>query len=120
MNNDGKGSQRPRRHYARIPYRLIFALSVVGFNPRSLAARVWLPAVRPSAVRMRLTSNWRTSSENRAPPLMSTGLDDGIADSGHEVYTVEFPLLGPGEHSISLRTFDSSGNVGTLSITVRR
>ncbi len=46
--------------------------------------------------------------------------DDGIADSGHEVYTVEFPLLGPGEHSISLRTFDSSGNVGTLSITVRR
>ena len=46
--------------------------------------------------------------------------DDGIADSGHEVYTVEFSALGPGEHSISLRTFDSSGNIGTLSITVRR
>ena len=46
--------------------------------------------------------------------------DDGIADSGHEVYSVDFGELGPGEHSISLRTFDSSGNVGTLSITVRR
>jgi len=46
--------------------------------------------------------------------------DDGIADSGHEVYSVEFGSLGPGEHTISLRTFDASGNVGTLSVTVRR
>jgi hypothetical protein len=46
--------------------------------------------------------------------------DDGIADSGHEVYTVDFPALGPGEHTISLRTFDTSGNIGTLSVTVRR
>ncbi len=46
--------------------------------------------------------------------------DDGIADSGHEVYSVDFGHLGPGEHTISLRTFDSSGNVGTLSVTVRK
>jgi hypothetical protein len=46
--------------------------------------------------------------------------DDGIADSGHEVYTVEFGQLAPGEHTISLRSFDSSGNVGTLSITIKR
>ena len=46
--------------------------------------------------------------------------DDGIADSGHEIYSVNFGQLGPGEHTISLRAFDSSGNVGTLSITVRR
>ena len=46
--------------------------------------------------------------------------DDGIADSGHETYTVEFSGLGPGEHTISLRSFDSSGNVGTFSVTVRR
>ena len=45
--------------------------------------------------------------------------DDGIADSGHEVYTVEFGALSPGEHTISLRSFDSSGNIGTLSVTVR-
>lgn len=46
--------------------------------------------------------------------------DDGIADSGQETYTVEFGLLGPGEHTISLRSFDSSGNVGTFSVTVKR
>lgn len=46
--------------------------------------------------------------------------DDGIADSGHEVYSIELPVAGAGEHTISLRVFDGSGNVGTLSITVRR
>jgi len=46
--------------------------------------------------------------------------DDGIADSGHEVYSVDFGQLGAGEHTISLRAFDSSGNAGTLSVTVRR
>ena len=46
--------------------------------------------------------------------------DDGIADSGHEVFSLDFGQLAPGEHTISLRTFDSSGNVGTLSVTVRR
>lgn len=46
--------------------------------------------------------------------------DDGIADSGHETYSVDFGLLGPGEHTISLRAFDTSGNVGTMSVTVRR
>jgi hypothetical protein len=46
--------------------------------------------------------------------------DDGIADSGHEVYSVDFATLGPGEHTISLRAFDSSGNVGTFSVTVKR
>ena len=46
--------------------------------------------------------------------------DDGIADSGHEVYSVDFGALGPGEHTISLRSFDTSGNVGTLSVTVKR
>ncbi len=46
--------------------------------------------------------------------------DDGIADSGHERYSVPLSTLPRGEHSISLRAFDSSGNVGTLSVTIRR
>jgi len=46
--------------------------------------------------------------------------DDGIADGGHEVYTVELPVVASGEHTVSLRVFDSSGNVGTLSVTIRR
>jgi hypothetical protein len=46
--------------------------------------------------------------------------EDGIADSGHERYIVELPALAPGEHTVSLRAFDGSGNVGTLSVTLRR
>jgi hypothetical protein len=46
--------------------------------------------------------------------------DDGIADSGHERYSVQLPVLAPGEHTVSLRVFDGSGNVGTLSVTLRR
>jgi hypothetical protein len=46
--------------------------------------------------------------------------EDGIADSGHETYAVEFTLSALGEHSISLRAFDTSANVGTLSVMVRR
>jgi hypothetical protein len=46
--------------------------------------------------------------------------DDGIADGSHEVYTVELPVVAAGEHTVSLRVFDSSGNVGTLSVTIRR
>ena len=46
--------------------------------------------------------------------------DDGIADSGREMFTVEFGSLSAGEHTISLRVFDTSGNVGTLSVTIRK
>jgi WD40 repeat protein len=46
--------------------------------------------------------------------------DDGIADSGHEIFIVDAGSLTPGEHTISLRSFDTSGNVGTASVTVRR
>jgi len=46
--------------------------------------------------------------------------DDGIADSRHERYSVDLTVLGPGEHTVSLRAFDGSGNVGTLSVNVRR
>jgi hypothetical protein len=46
--------------------------------------------------------------------------DDGIADSGRERYAVDFAAMSAGEHTISLRVFDMSGNVGTLSAGVRR
>jgi len=46
--------------------------------------------------------------------------EDGIADSGHERYSLDLPALAPGEHTVSLRAFDSSGNVGTFSVTLRR
>ena len=46
--------------------------------------------------------------------------DDGIADSPRERFTLEVPLVGAGEHTISLRAFDASGNVGSVRVTVRR
>jgi len=46
--------------------------------------------------------------------------DDGIADSGHEIFTIDVGSLSAGEHTISLRSFDTSGNVGTASVTVKR
>ncbi|MFN2491582.1 MAG: hypothetical protein ABR501_01690 [Pyrinomonadaceae bacterium] len=46
--------------------------------------------------------------------------EDGIADSGHERYGIDLQSIAAGEHTVSLRAFDGSGNVGTLSVTVRR
>ena len=46
--------------------------------------------------------------------------EDGIADSGRETYTFEVSLTSAGEHVISLRAADNSGNMGSARITVRR
>lgn len=46
--------------------------------------------------------------------------DDGIADSQRERYSLDLAVAGAGEHTISLRAFDNSNNVGNLSIAVRR
>jgi hypothetical protein len=46
--------------------------------------------------------------------------EDGIADSQRETYALELPLTGAGEHTISLRAFDASGNVSSTRIVVRR
>ncbi len=46
--------------------------------------------------------------------------DDGIADSQRERYSLNLAVAGAGEHTISLRAFDNSNNVGNISLTVRR
>jgi hypothetical protein len=46
--------------------------------------------------------------------------DDGIADSQHERYSLDLTVAGAGEHTISVRAFDNSNNVGNISVTVRR
>ena len=46
--------------------------------------------------------------------------DDGIADSGKERYSLDLSVKGSGEHTISLRAFDNSNNVGSISLTFRR
>jgi WD40 repeat protein len=46
--------------------------------------------------------------------------DDGIADSSRERYTLDLQITGAGEHTISLRAYDMSGNVGSIRIMVRK
>ena len=46
--------------------------------------------------------------------------DDGIADSPRERYSLDLPIVGAGEHTISFRAYDNSNNVGSLSIMVRK
>jgi len=54
-----------------------------------------------------------------SPPI---GIDakDGIADGPSETYALELPLEGAGEHTISLRAIDGSGNVSSARVVVRR
>ena len=46
--------------------------------------------------------------------------DDGIADSSKERYSLDLNISGAGEHTVSLRAFDNSNNVGNVSVTFRR
>jgi len=46
--------------------------------------------------------------------------DDGIADSPRERYSLDLSVMGEGEHTISLRAFDNSNNVGSISVTIRK
>ena len=45
--------------------------------------------------------------------------DDGISDGPSERYTVEVPLTAAGEYAVTLRVFDSQGNVGNARVVVR-
>ena len=46
--------------------------------------------------------------------------DDGIADSQRERFSLELIVEGSGEHTISLRAYDNSNNVGTVSVIIRK
>jgi sugar lactone lactonase YvrE len=46
--------------------------------------------------------------------------DDGIADSPRETYVLDLPLAGAGEHTVALRGFDASGNMGNARVVVRK
>jgi hypothetical protein len=95
-------------------------------NTPPVLKTVGQPVVARDSVKVVFSADDATGKVKRADASMDGGPwnpvfpDDGIADSGHEVYTVEFPLVAAGEHTISLRVFDASGNVGTLSVTIRK
>ena len=45
--------------------------------------------------------------------------DDGIVDSRVETFTVKTSNLDPGEHIVTLRAYDTAGNVGVGKAVVR-
>lgn len=53
-------------------------------------------------------------------PWTSVFAEDGISDSSDERYIVELPLKISGEHSVTLRAFDASGNAGNVRAVVKR
>ena len=45
--------------------------------------------------------------------------DDGIVDSRKETFTIKLPHLAPGEHILTLRASDTSGNIGVGKAVIR-
>ncbi len=95
-------------------------------NTPPVVRAVGQPEIRPDGIRMVFDVEDATGRVRKADISVNGAAwnpifpDDGIADSGRERYTLNLPIVAPGEHTISLRGFDNSGNVGTLSVTVRR
>jgi hypothetical protein len=70
------------------------------------------------------TADVQFSAEDGISPLRSAEIsldgknwhdilsDDGVVDSRKETFTAKYPHLAPGEHIITLRASDTSGNIG--------
>jgi sugar lactone lactonase YvrE len=77
-------------------------------------------------VRVRFTVEDSSGMIRRADVSVDSGEwravfpEDGIADSPREVYALDLPIEGAGEHTISLRAIDGSGNVSSARVVVRR
>jgi sugar lactone lactonase YvrE len=93
------------------------------------------PVVRPAGdaqvtpagrVRVRFTVEDLSGMIRRADVSVDSGEwhavfpEDGIADSPREVYALDLHVEGAGEHTISLRAIDGSGNVSSARVVVRR
>ena len=46
--------------------------------------------------------------------------DDGISDSPSETYSVQIPIVNPGEYVVTLRVFDVNGNSGNARAIARK
>lgn len=53
-------------------------------------------------------------------PWQAVRAKDGISDSPSEEYVVEVAGKGSGETVVTIRVFDSVGNTGTASVTIKR
>jgi hypothetical protein len=101
-----------------------------------LSAPFWVDNTPPDVNVLKQTETGTTaqvqfSAEDSTSPLRSaeTSLDgedwheilsdDGIVDSRKETFTVNLTHLAPGEHVLSLRASDTSGNIGVGKAVIR-
>jgi hypothetical protein len=101
-----------------------------------LSAPFWVDNTPPDVEVVRhnvtgSTAEVQFSAEDSTSPLRSaeTSLDgndwrdvfsdDGIVDSRKETFTIKLTNLGPGEHVLTLRASDTSGNIGVGKAVIR-
>ncbi|MBA2379122.1 MAG: hypothetical protein H0V76_06070 [Blastocatellia bacterium] len=95
-------------------------------NTQPTVAVVGQPQVIGDRARVVFSASDRSSYLVRAEYSVNGGewqavaADDGISDGPNERYTVDVSLPGIGSHSITLRVFDSAGNIGNARAVVRR
>jgi len=101
-----------------------------------LSAPFWVDNTPPDVEVLRqtvtgLSAEVHFSAEDSTSPLRSaeTSLDgqnwrdilsdDGIVDSRKETFTVKLDHMAPGEHILTLRAYDTSGNIGVGKAVIR-
>jgi sugar lactone lactonase YvrE len=95
-------------------------------NTAPQVVAVGTPQVSGEKVRVTFDASDVSSFISRAEYSIDGGewqavyADDGISDSIKERYTFEITLKNAGEHSVTLRVFDDSGNAGNARVLVRR
>ena len=98
---------------------------IIDNSPPEVTA-VGTPQISADKVRVSFEATDSASLLNRAEYSLDGSewqtvyADDGISDSAKERYTFDVPLKTTGEYSITLRVFDSSGNVGNARVLVRK
>ena len=95
-------------------------------NTQPTVTSTEVPVATGNRARVAFTASDKSSYLTRAEYSVNGGdwstvyAEDGISDGPNERYAVEIPLPAPGEYSVTLRVFDSQGNVGNARVVVRR
>lgn len=95
-------------------------------NGQPTVSAVGTPQMTAAGARLVFTASDKSSYVSRAEYSMNGGewftvyADDGISDGPEERYTLDVPLPTSGEYAVTLRVFDSQGNVGNARVVVRK
>ena len=83
------------------------------------------PRVTPQGLEIEVDAEDALSPVRRAEVSLDAGpwrameCADGVADSRHERFTVRLSAAAPGEHLVTVRVYDASGNAGLARRTIR-